>query len=193
MHYLSIIILISPLLVLVQSSRLLLKEPFADDSYLEAFNLQCSYNDVGCKRHFALTKESETPFLLINISPKDIPHTPTSQTSPRSELALRKSILAPGVEYQITWNVNILHYPAGYAFCFMQAFDGMNGPNVMFKWIRNRYELWANQRRIILAGTLAEDLNQISTWKVTLLLHSENGYVIVDRKRSSESHFRRLG
>ena len=175
------------------SSKILLQESFKDSNYLKSFNLQCSYNDRGCQRHFGLTKLSNSPFLLITLLPSDLPHTQSSDTSPRSELRMKEDIFSPRVTYQITWNVNIQKYSEGFAFCFMQAFNGDKGPNVMIKWIRNRYELWANGKKVILTGTLAEDLHQLSTWRITLHLDPKNGFLQAERKTSKDTGFKNLG
>ena len=192
------------------ASILIMNEPFQSTTYVHNFNMQCSYDDPGCKEHFALATlsskeypsneepliedpENGSNFLRVAVHADDLEFQKGSTTEPRSELRSKLDLIKPRTLYTITWNVNIQKYTTGYYFCFAQIFDPVEGPNIMLRWQRDEYELWVDGTKTILKGTLDEDLHHTTTWRLTVRLDSSNGLVKVERKRSSDSVFRVLG
>lgn len=180
----------------VWTSSVILQEKFTSTDYLSYFNRQCSYTDPGCNNHYATLNFQGTTRLRISIFPEDKTFSKGSPTDPRTELRMKENALKPGVQYTTTWNVNIQNYTPGYYFCFLQLFNANAGPGVMLRWENDQYSLWFDdvKTHIILKGSIQEDIDQTSSWRVTTKLeNNNNGYAKVERKRSSESSFSTLG
>jgi len=178
------------------SSSLILQENFTTADYVSYFNRQCSYTDPTCNNHYAILTFQNQTSLRITILPGDQPFQNGSPTDPRTELRMIQDAIKAGVQYTITWNLNVQNYTEGYYFCFFQLFNAnASHPEIMLRWENEQYSLWfnASNQHIILKGSMQEDVGQTSTWRVTATLKSNNGYLKVERKRSSENSFSLLG
>ncbi len=159
---------------------------FTKDSDLDQFKLQYSYDKYPKDINKPTPNEKITTSKYFNIEPDkglrialhsgDLTFREDSPTNPRTELRGFPK-LYDNKHYIAEWNQTIIEFQKDYNYCFFQVF-GATGPNVMARWIANKYEIASNHvKSDCRTVSLFDEIGKNVLWKVEFFLASSAGYV----------------
>jgi hypothetical protein len=142
------------------------------DQIRSKFRLLRSYTATDNSKYAA----AATGCVSMKIYPTDKAHSIKSKTYPRTEFH-SNTTYREGIKYVYSLEQYLVRYTPNYQFAFMQMF-GVNGPNILIRWCRNRYQIVTRSGNTSADASIIPIVGKWVKWRIEFMIGtSKNSYV----------------